>query len=608
MLHSRAHHGGLGSDEGHRLALHVRAHEGPVGVVVLQEGDERRGGGDDLLGGDVEVGHFFPGHRNDVALVPGEALLLGDSAVGVHGSVGHAHVHPVLLVGGQEDDLPGHPAVFHLAPGGDEESVLVEAGIGGKGGHEADIGTFRRLDGADPAVVGIVDVPGLEPGPFPGKPSGAKGGKPAPVGHLGERVRLVHELGELPRAEELPEGGSDGAHVDQVPGHGVAQVGDGGHPLLGDTLHAKQADADLVLEKFSHGTDTPVAEVVDVVVRLLRIFEFDDALDDAHQVFLGEEPHVLGNFEAELAVHLVAPHSAEVVPAGVEEETVDIFPCVLDPGRLVGTELPEELHHGLVGVEGTVLFKSGGHGGVRVPHQDLRPAHAPELFEVLLGYGPVPGQHGSAVLVEDGLGGQHALHVLLGDILLHRLRIEEVEDAFVCGRAEDFQQEGRGNLLPVVDIDGDKIPGGQAEFEPCSPVGDDFRGIGFLAGNLFILGEIDACGAGELVYHHALRSVDDEGASSRHQGEVAEENLLFLHFFRLPVHQTNGGPDGPRPGEVPLAGFLFLSGGLVEKVPDELEGEGAVIAFNGKHFVEQFLQPLRNPRLRSGVFLAEPVV
>jgi len=142
---------------------------------VLQEGDERRGGGDDLLGGDVQVGHFLPGHRDDVALVPGEALFLRDSAVGVHGGVGHAHVHLVLLVGGQEDDLAGHPAVLHLPPGGDEESVLVEAGIGGEGGDKADVGTFRRLDGTDPAVVGIVHVPRLEPGPFPGKAPGAEG-------------------------------------------------------------------------------------------------------------------------------------------------------------------------------------------------------------------------------------------------------------------------------------------------------------------------------------------------------------------------------------------------------------------------------------------------
>ena len=39
---SGPHHGGVGPDQGDRLTLHVRTHEGTVGVVVLQEGDEPR--------------------------------------------------------------------------------------------------------------------------------------------------------------------------------------------------------------------------------------------------------------------------------------------------------------------------------------------------------------------------------------------------------------------------------------------------------------------------------------------------------------------------------------------------------------------------------------
>ena len=38
----------------HRLALHVRAHQRPVGVVVLEERDQRRGDRDQLLGRDVD--------------------------------------------------------------------------------------------------------------------------------------------------------------------------------------------------------------------------------------------------------------------------------------------------------------------------------------------------------------------------------------------------------------------------------------------------------------------------------------------------------------------------------------------------------------------------
>ena len=50
LLHAGADDRRLGLEERHGLALHVRAHEGAVGVVVLEERDERRRHRDDLLG------------------------------------------------------------------------------------------------------------------------------------------------------------------------------------------------------------------------------------------------------------------------------------------------------------------------------------------------------------------------------------------------------------------------------------------------------------------------------------------------------------------------------------------------------------------------------
>ena len=43
-LHAGTHQRGLRLEQGHRLSLHVGSHECPVGVVVLQEGDEGGGG------------------------------------------------------------------------------------------------------------------------------------------------------------------------------------------------------------------------------------------------------------------------------------------------------------------------------------------------------------------------------------------------------------------------------------------------------------------------------------------------------------------------------------------------------------------------------------
>ncbi len=64
VLHARAHVRGGGVEQRHGLALHVRAHEGAVGVVVLEERNER-GGATEIIwrGGDVHVVDLLGGPR-----------------------------------------------------------------------------------------------------------------------------------------------------------------------------------------------------------------------------------------------------------------------------------------------------------------------------------------------------------------------------------------------------------------------------------------------------------------------------------------------------------------------------------------------------------------
>src|SRR5467141_1293349 len=58
-LHARPHQRSLAANERHGLALHVRAHQRAVGVVVLEERDEAGGYGYQLLRRNVHVVHFF---------------------------------------------------------------------------------------------------------------------------------------------------------------------------------------------------------------------------------------------------------------------------------------------------------------------------------------------------------------------------------------------------------------------------------------------------------------------------------------------------------------------------------------------------------------------
>ena len=58
----------LGHQQRHRLALHVRAHQRAVGVVVLQERDQPGGDADHLLRRDVDVLDLVDRDRVEVAV------------------------------------------------------------------------------------------------------------------------------------------------------------------------------------------------------------------------------------------------------------------------------------------------------------------------------------------------------------------------------------------------------------------------------------------------------------------------------------------------------------------------------------------------------------
>ena len=66
-FHAGADERRLGANERHRLALHVRAHQRAVGVVVLEERDERRGHRNELLRRHVHEVDLVARHEMHVA-------------------------------------------------------------------------------------------------------------------------------------------------------------------------------------------------------------------------------------------------------------------------------------------------------------------------------------------------------------------------------------------------------------------------------------------------------------------------------------------------------------------------------------------------------------
>ena len=361
---------------------------------MLEERDQRGGSRHDLLRRYVEEIHLFGSDLDDIALVAGvHGVFRQAPRLRIEGRVGAADVIVVLLVGGQIDDvfrLRGDHAVFDGAARRDQEAVLVEARVGTQRSHQTDVRTFGRLDGTDAAIVGVVNVAGFESGALAAQTAGAQGRKAAAVRQLRKRIVLIHELRQLSRTEELAQSGRQRTHVDQIAGHGLAEVGHSGHAFLGDALETQHADAQLTLQQFADGADAAVAEMVDVVdtlladlgerhvvALLLRVAQGDQPLDNTDQIVERKQVLVFLQAQAEAAVQLVAPDAPQRVTAHVEEQFVEVFARALDAHGLVRPHAAQDLQQRFVGAVGVLLFKRGDEDRRYIPHFERRASLLP---------------------------------------------------------------------------------------------------------------------------------------------------------------------------------------------------------------------------------------
>ena len=162
VLHARADVRRVRADERHGLALHVGAHEGAVGVVVLEERNERGGDRHHLVRRHVhQLDHLGRDHV-EVAVEASARRGLSELALLVHRGRGLGDVLALLLERRVPADLVGHAALADPAVGRLDEAVLVDARERRQRRDEADVRTLRRLDRADAAVVRRVDVADLE--------------------------------------------------------------------------------------------------------------------------------------------------------------------------------------------------------------------------------------------------------------------------------------------------------------------------------------------------------------------------------------------------------------------------------------------------------------
>ena len=97
----------LGPQQRHGLALHVGAHQRAVGVVVLQERNQRGGNRDDLLGRNVHVLDVIGRLEQELLVAPHRDTRFGEMALLIRARVRLGDGVAIFLVGRQEADLVG---------------------------------------------------------------------------------------------------------------------------------------------------------------------------------------------------------------------------------------------------------------------------------------------------------------------------------------------------------------------------------------------------------------------------------------------------------------------------------------------------------------------
>ena len=343
-FHARADERRVAADEGHGLALHVGAHEGAVRVVVLQEGHEGRGDAHHLVRRDVhQLDHVGRDHV-EVAVEARRHERLAELALLVEVGRGLGDVLALFLEGRVPRHLVGDLALGHAAVRRLDEAELVDASEGGQRRDEADVRTFRGLDGADAAVVRGVDVADLEARSLAREAAGAERAEAALVRDLGERAAevLLHHRGDWLR-------------VDEVVRHERVDLLRHAHALFDGALHANQTDAVLVLHQLPDRADAAVAEVVDVVDRAATVLELDEVTNGLEDVLRREHLRVelralvLGDVAVELVVQLEATDLREVVALRVEEQVVEEGLRRLERRGVTRTEATVDLHDRVLG-------------------------------------------------------------------------------------------------------------------------------------------------------------------------------------------------------------------------------------------------------------------
>ena len=302
--------------------MHVGAHQRAVRVIVLKERDQRGRDRHKLLWRHVHQRDLVTRSHQVVARLACRDQLFNEGSV--FGQFRRSLRDGVLLLfhRGEIFHIAGDLVVHDLTVRRFDKAILVDAAERSQRVDQTDVRAFRRLNRADTAIVGGVNVAHFKASALTRQTARPQRRDTALVRDFRKRVRLVHELRQLRGTEELTHGCHSRLGVDQIVRHHGRDI-DAAHALLDRALHAQQANAVLVFKQFADRTHTAVAEIVDVVDFTLAVLEADQFLDHGKDVFLAQRRHRVFGVQFQTHVELHTANGGKVIPLSIEEQAFE---------------------------------------------------------------------------------------------------------------------------------------------------------------------------------------------------------------------------------------------------------------------------------------------
>ena len=310
-----------------RLTLHVRTHQCTVGVIVFQERDQGRTDGYHLLGGYVHVVNLVAAEQAGFAFATASYQVFYEVAFFIQVGVRLGDNVVAFFDSRQVVNFVSYNTVGHFTIRSLKEAVFVSLCVHGQRVDQTDVRTFRGFDWTYATVVSRVYVSNFEACTFTGQTAWAECGDTTFVRNLRQRVVLVHKLRQLAGTKELFHCCGNRLGVDHILRHQGIQIAKR-QTLFHRTLYTYQANAELVFRHFANGTDTTVAEVVDIIDFAFTVTDIDELFHNINDVVFAQDTGTFDFFAQQRTVELHTTNRRQVITVFGEEQVLEqAFSC-----------------------------------------------------------------------------------------------------------------------------------------------------------------------------------------------------------------------------------------------------------------------------------------